>query len=133
MTIYNAEEWYQAMERGEVRAGDLVTGDVVNDMMNALPPVRIGYECAQLGEPYSHARDWKTKKCRPTYLTWRLIERAGHAWSASSYWEFCGACFAGQVFNREAGYEPTQNEMVFMALERKQLHYRILGEVGTCA
>ena len=42
MALHSAEGWYAAMERGEARAGDYVTGNVVMDAMDALPPVRMG-------------------------------------------------------------------------------------------
>ena len=121
MTKYNANQWYEAMERGEVRAGDLVTGDVVNDMMNALPPACMGYECAQLGETYGHADDGRGH-WRPLFLTWRLVCRENDfkrgigalcsAWGDGATWEFCGACFAGEIVNRYGEFEPTRVEAI---------------------
>ena len=117
MATYNAETWARAWERGEVRAGDYVTGDVVNDMMNALPPVCMRTSCAQLGEPYAHACD-ESGRYRPLFWTWRLVERGtnakfagGNVWGEGATWEFCGACFAGETINREERYEPAPSEV----------------------
>lgn len=117
MALYNAEGWYAAMERGEVRAGDLVTGDVVSGAMDALPPVCMRTSCAQLGEPYAHACD-DNGRYRPLFWTWRLIERgssakfaSGNVWGEDATWEFCGACFADETINREERYQPTRDEV----------------------
>lgn len=115
MTLYNAEGWYAAMERGEVRSGDLVTGDVVMDAMDALPPVCMRTSCAQLGEPYAHACD-DSGRYRPLFWTWKFNDKPySHGcdtWGELATWEFCGACFAGETINRESGYEPAQTEAV---------------------
>ena len=120
MTTYNAETWARAWERGEVRAGDYVTGDVVNGMMEALPPVCCSTECAQLGEPYSHGTN-KYGHWRPLFLTWRLAARSqsthgdgapGYAWDETAIWEFCGACFVRETDNEIAAFEPTQVELI---------------------
>lgn len=113
MTVYNAEGWYAAMERGEVRAGDLVTGDVVMDAMNALPPVRMSTSCAQMGEPYAHAVD-DNGRYRPLFWTWRFESKPDaigcDTWGEMALWEFCGACFARETANREVNYEPGRME-----------------------
>ena len=115
MALYNAEGWYTAMERGEVRAGDFVTGDVVNDMMNALPPARMGTSCAQLGEPYGHAAD-ENGEWHALWLTWRFDNKpysfGCDTWGELAIWEFCGACFAGETINRRNAFKPTQSEVI---------------------
>ena len=121
MTAYNAETWAEAWQRGEVRAGDKVTGDVVLDAMNALPPVSMGSECAQMGEPYGHSRYGFGDAYRELWLTWRLFSRSwagpGIAdlcgiWEEGATWEFCGACFAGETNNRIAAFEPTRVDVI---------------------
>lgn len=95
------EEW---MDTSIAKVGDLVHGDYIADMMNALPPVRIGASCSQSGEPWTHASD-DSGRYRPAFLTWRLYEFHGNAWSHDSTWEFCGACFAGDTVNRYRQFE----------------------------
>lgn len=120
MTTYNADTWAEAWKRGEVRAGDRVTGDLVRAMMDTLPPVSMGADCAQMGEPWSHARD-NYGDIRPTWLTWRLFARSWSGpdiadlcgiWEEGATWEFCGACIAGQTLNKHKQFEPTQIELI---------------------
>lgn len=115
MALYNAAGWYAAIERGEIRAGDYCTGDVVMDAMNALPPVFMRKSCSQLGEPYAHACD-ENGRYRPLFWTWKFDNKpysfGCDTWGEFAIWEFCGACFAGETVNRWSGYEPTQSEAI---------------------
>lgn len=86
--IYNEDTF----DSSTAMAGDLVEEQVVENFMNALPPVRYSMACAQLGEPYSHKQDERTGEWRPTFLTFR---KAGN-----DVWEYRGKCFAGEVEER---------------------------------
>lgn len=76
--------------------GDLVTEDVVNDLMDCLPPACMRSDCSQLGEPYSHREDPKTGKWRATYATFKRVR--------NGVWAYCGHCFRGE--NVERGEDP---------------------------
>jgi hypothetical protein len=74
------------------QVGDLVTRQVVDNFMDALPPASMRYDCSQLGEPYSHMKDPASGRIRPTFLTFRAI--------ACGVWMCCGHCFAGENVER---------------------------------
>lgn len=76
--------------------GDLVTQEVVDNFMNALPPASMSFLCAQLGEPYSEKKDPDTGRFRPTFLTFKK--------KRDEVWEYCGKCFRGETVER--GEEP---------------------------
>lgn len=78
------------------QVGDLVNAEVVMNAMNAMPPITMRRDCAQLGEPYSH----RVVKGRmhPTFATFRCIKGD----FLKGTWEFCGYCFAGENVERGA-------------------------------
>ena len=76
--------------------GCLVNNDVVDNVINCLPPACMRSTCTQLGSPYSHREDPDTGKFRPTFATFcRVSEDA---------WRFCGFCFRGE--NVPRGEDP---------------------------
>lgn len=79
-------------DSGIARVGDLVTRQVVDGYMNVLPPTSMRYDCAQLGEPYSHMKDPASGRIMATYMTFRCV--------ASDVWMYCGHCFAGENIER---------------------------------
>lgn len=81
---------------GQYEPGDLVTQEVVDEYMNALPPACMRSDCSQLGEPYSHREDPESGKFRATYLTFAKV--------APGLWEYRGHCFRGE--NTERGTDP---------------------------
>jgi len=83
-----------------LKIGDLVSEEVVSDLMDCLPPACMRADCSQLGEPYSHREDPDTGKWRATYATFKRVK--GH-WP-DGIWEFCGHCFRGE--NVERGKDP---------------------------
>ena len=82
--VYN-KDWYYGIDALEV--GDLVEEDIVNELINCLPPRSTRENCTQLGEPYSHEVD-ADGNCKPTFATFKRV--------AESTWEFCGNCFGGK-------------------------------------
>lgn len=77
------------------KVGDLVTDEVVDEMANALPPACMRSDCTQCGEPYSYRGDPETGTWRPTYDTFKRVEKG--------VWRYCGHCFRGE--NTERGKE----------------------------
>lgn len=82
--VYN-KDWYYGIDALEV--GDLVEEDIVDELINCLPPRSMRENCTQLGEPYSHEID-QDGRCKPTFATFKRI--------AEHTWEFCGNCFGGK-------------------------------------
>lgn len=80
-------------ELGKAKVGDLVTQDVVDYYVNALPPVTALYGCTQLGEQYADMLDPTTGRTAPTYATFRRVHPCG-------IWAYCGHCFAGEDTER---------------------------------
>lgn len=72
--------------------GDLVSQEVVDNYMNALPPASMSFTCAQVGEPYSHEKDPKNGRIRPTFMTFKKVR--------DGVWEYCGNCFIGETSPR---------------------------------
>ena len=75
--------------------GDYVSEDVIDNMVNALPPACMRHDCVQSGEPYSCRID-ASGKTRNTFWTFKCI--------AEHIWEFCGDCFLGE--NEQRGEIP---------------------------
>lgn len=81
-------EWYFS---DALEPGDYVAEDVVDSLMNAMPPACMRGDCSQLGEPYSFRID-EDGNTRNTYWTFKRI--------AECVWEFCGDCFRGENVQR---------------------------------
>lgn len=79
-----------------VHPGDYVDAQVVMNAMNAMPPVRMGLSCAQMGEAYSHKEDPVDGKLRPTFATFKVVQGD----FKEGVWKFCGFCFAGETKER---------------------------------
>lgn len=88
--VFNMD-WYCGI--GTLETGDLVDSDIVDLIINCLPPACMRSDCTQLGEPTDHRMDGDTLK--PVFATFRKIE--------GNIWEFCGFCFQGE--NVERGVE----------------------------
>jgi hypothetical protein len=71
--------------------GDLVEAEIIDDMINALPPACMRSDCCQLGEPHSSRVD-ENGKGHNTYITFKRI--------ADGIWEYCGDCFRGENVKR---------------------------------
>ena len=83
-----------------VHPGDYVDAQVVMNTMNCMPPARMGLNCAQMGEPYSHKEDTVAGKLRPTFATFKVVEGDFN----EGIWKFCRFCFAGETSER--GIDP---------------------------
>lgn len=86
--VYN-EDWYYGTDALQI--GDLVEEEIVDDLMNCLPPACMRSDCSQLGEPHNHKID-DEGKTRATYVTFKRI--------AEGIWEYCGDCFRGENVQR---------------------------------
>lgn len=82
--VYNTD-WYYGTDA--LCAGDLVEEDIVDELINCLPPACMRSDCTQLGEAYSHEED-SEGRTKPTFATFEKI--------AEFTWKFCGYCFAGK-------------------------------------
>lgn len=83
--VFN-RSWY--FGTGSLLIGDYVEEEIVDDIINCLPPVCMQKSCVQLGEPYSHELDTKRGTYRATYPTFKCV--------GERVWEYCGACFRGE-------------------------------------
>lgn len=89
--VYN-KDWYYGTDALEI--GDLVENEVVDDLMDCLPPICMRSDCSQVGEASSSRID-ENGKYRSTYCTFKQID--------SGIWEYCGDCFKGE--NAQHGTE----------------------------
>lgn len=82
--VYN-ESWYFGTDC--LAIGDLVVGEIVDDIINCLPPACMRSDCVQLGEPSSHRKD-ADGELRATYETFAQVDK--------NIWRYCGDCFRGE-------------------------------------
>lgn len=82
--VYN-KDWYYGTDALEV--GDLVEQEIVDDIINCLPPVCMRNDCVQLGEPASHKKD-ANGNFKATYATFKKV--------SENTWEYCGNCCRGE-------------------------------------
>lgn len=73
---------------GKATPGVLVGQDVVDGVVNALPPVTLTGMLVQMGEPYSHELD-QYGRYRATFATFQKV--------CAGVWQFRGYCFRGQT------------------------------------
>ena len=73
-----------------IKVGMTVSEEVIDDLMNCMPPASYRSDCAQVGEPYGHREDPETGRWRPTYGTFKRSDKKKEAWV------FCGYCFRGE-------------------------------------
>lgn len=71
------------------RVGDLVAYQVVDDLLNSVPPLYYKDIC-QTSEPYSHTAEG------PLYITFKHF---------NNDFIFCGACLAGKTENKSEFYK----------------------------
>lgn len=83
-----------------ISVGDYVDQDVVDDLMDLLPPACMSANCSQIGEPYSHRQDPDTGAWKATYATFKKV----HGHFPQGVWMYCGYCFRGE--NVERGSDP---------------------------
>lgn len=87
-TVFN-KDYYSGCDA--LNVGDLVEEEIVDDLINCLPPACMRSDCSQLGEPHNHKID-DDGKTRATYVTFKRI--------AEGIWEYCGDCFRGENVQR---------------------------------
>lgn len=86
--VYN-KDWYYGTDALEI--GDLIEDEIVDDLMDCVPPICMRSNCSQVGEAASNRID-ENGKCRNTYCTFKQIE--------PGIWEYCGDCFKGENVQR---------------------------------
>jgi len=74
--------------------GDVVDDELVEEMINCVPPVLMLSFCTQAGEAVSHERD-ERGAYRPTYTTFHRF--------VGGHWQYDGACFYKENINRYTG------------------------------
>lgn len=77
-------------------AGDYFDKELVDELINSLPPACMKTDCMQMGEAISERLDERTGRHRPTYATFKRI--------TADIYEYCGDCFCGE--NKRHGKEP---------------------------
>lgn len=94
---------------------DMVDEEMVENFVNAVPPVLMYSTCAQAGEPFTHERD-EAGRYRPTYATFHRAE--------SGLWQFDGYCFEGENKNRVAETYSQQRFEERLAEARREVERR---------
>jgi hypothetical protein len=80
--VYNMDTWlYDGAE-----IGDLVEEEVIDEVINCLPPACDRRDCVQLGEPAG------SKVEGTTYETFKKVDE--------NTWAYCGQCFRGENIPR---------------------------------
>lgn len=81
--VFNKDYWYY--EGASI--GELVEFEIVEDLINCVPPTSLKQNCIQCGEPYD-ARYDENGNIRNTYTTFKKI--------TPDIYEYCGNCFKGE-------------------------------------
>lgn len=71
--------------------GDLVGRDVVDELINSVPPVTFRSRCTQVGEVFSFAKDEKGV-AKDVFITFAVFN--------DKWWKFKGYCFQGCTENQ---------------------------------
>ncbi len=82
-TVYNRSYWTYNRP-----VGSLVEEEIVDDLMNCVPPLTMRSNCMQTSEPHNHKEDEKTGQVKATYATFKKV--------AEGIYEYCGDCFKGE-------------------------------------
>ncbi len=85
--VYN-QSWYYGPSA--LAVGDLVEENIVDDIINALPPACMRSDCVQLGEPAGMTLD-ESGNIRSTFYTFKRV--------ADDVFEYCGECIRGRNSN----------------------------------
>ena len=72
--------------------GSWVEEEIVDDLMNCLPPLSMRRDCMQTSEPTTSRYDEKNDKWRNTYTTFKKV--------VDGIYEYCGDCFKGENVQR---------------------------------
>lgn len=80
----------------DVKIGDYVTQEVVDDAIDCLPPACMGPRCSQMGEPCDERIDPDTGEWRMTYHTFKKVDGG---WP-NGIWQYCDRCFRGKIIER---------------------------------
>lgn len=75
-----------------INPGDAVAYEIVYELLCDLPPTTNRKDLMQIGEASDYRPDPRTKRVRPTYLTFQ--RRDGQ-------WYFCGRCFEGDAVSAD--------------------------------
>lgn len=91
--VFN-KDWYYGT--AILQIGDLVEEEIVDDLMNCVPPACMRSDCSQVGEPASSRTLDDGKTYRSTFETFKKV--------ADNTWEYCGDCFRGENVMRGSEY-----------------------------
>lgn len=83
--VFRMDDWTDDFTKN-CEKGSLVADEVVDCMINAVPPIRMGY-LTQVGSAHSTVFDKERKIYRSTYTTFVSVGKG--------LWRFVGFCFAG--------------------------------------
>lgn len=81
--------------------GDIVSGEIIQQYMDDVPPVHNGLRLKQLGEIHSYEADPVTGINHPTYPTFAKVL----ADVKDNSYRYCGNCFYGEPWERWNGSE----------------------------
>lgn len=103
--------------------GDTVDDELVQDMVNCVPPAMWRDGCTQIGEAYSSEYDEDRQRHRDTYITFHKVD--------DGRWVFDGYCFKGENANRHTC--PSRLDTMIAEAEKAshdmwQKRYRRYGE-----
>ena len=79
------KSWYYGIDA--LCVGDYVEQEVVDMLLNLLPPACMRADCSQIGEPANHVSD-EAGNMRATFSTFKRV--------CDNIWEYCGECFRGE-------------------------------------
>lgn len=96
--LVEREDWISDLE-SILEKDCFVSGAIVWDLINAVPPRFWDGEKFQVGEPYSTMIDEETGKARQTYTTFILIQSDSENYSKDIY-KYVGHCFCGEFVER---------------------------------
>lgn len=89
--LVTMEDWTDSFEKC-CEIGDYVEKQIVDELMNRVPPACMWKSCLQCGTPYDHKEDPDTGKERPTFATFKPV--------TENIYEYCGNCFRGETEER---------------------------------
>ena len=105
--------------------GDKVAQDIVDEMVNSVPPVTMCLTCTQSGEPFS-AEPGDDGEMRDTYPTFHRVE--GFLWQGERFWIFDGYCFRDE--NKSRYDHPGRLEQAI--LKAKEEGYSMKKVINPC-
>jgi hypothetical protein len=85
--VHAREDWKTSIQ-DDFYIGALIDEEIVNDLMNVVPPRTLNADMVQMGEVYSHIL--VNDKVMRTFFTVARTEQG---------WVYCGICLPGKIQN----------------------------------